>query len=192
MAPPVVAAVVAMAGCGHGKPVDWVDPCNGACVAGEVCWAGTCVPESACVTPYVACAYSDEALGCTDVRDDPFNCGGCGLQCLGGVCLEGVCRAGSNSCAGAGLSECVDAGGHAYCAFLDSDQLDCGACGNACDVGAGDVGAAGACQPASTICDELGLTSCPTGCSDLVSDPYNCGECGNVCMFGCNGLGACR
>jgi hypothetical protein len=189
----LLAVVVSgMGACHGGDAVAWLDPCDGACAAGEVCWAGTCQPDSACSAPHAACAYSDGAMGCTDLRDDPFNCGGCGLRCVGGVCQEGVCRAASNTCAGAGLADCVDAFGHSYCAYLDGEPLDCGACGNACDVAAGEFCAAGACRAAGTTCDELGLASCPTQCADLQNDPYNCGTCGNVCMFGCDGLGACR
>jgi hypothetical protein len=187
-----VTLVVVIGGCGGGKKVPWVDACSPACPSGEVCWAGSCLPAAACAAPFTACPYSDDALGCTDLRADPFNCGGCGLRCLGGVCLESVCRDESKSCASVGLAECVDAAGQAYCAFVDNDPLDCGACGTACDVAAGEQCAAGACQPAGTTCESLGRTPCPSGCADLPTDPYNCGQCGNVCLFGCDGLGACR
>jgi hypothetical protein len=192
IAPILAAVAVAGAGCHDKAAVPWVDPCSPACVAGEVCWAGACVPEAACAAPYAVCAFADQASGCTDLRDDPHNCGGCGLQCLRGVCQNGVCRAASVSCAAAGLSDCVDVRGSPYCAYLGGDLLDCGACGNACDLGAGELCAAGVCQPAGTACEALSLEPCPTGCVDLTSDPFNCGRCGNVCLFGCDGRGGCR
>jgi hypothetical protein len=183
---------LALGGCKGHKKVPWVDECSPACAAGEVCWAGTCQPEAACAEPLHACPFTDGAMGCTDPRTDPYNCGGCGLQCMGGSCLDGVCRGSGNTCAGAGLSECVDADGHTHCAFLENDPLDCGACGTACDVAAGEVCAKSACQAAGSTCEQLELATCPSGCADLLTDPYNCGECGNVCMFGCDGLGTCR
>ena len=187
----LAAAVVAAGGCSDGKPAPWVDPCGGACQAGEVCWAGTCQPDAACAAPFKACPYSDDALGCTDPRKDPYNCGGCGVQCLGGRCLNGVCRSDSNTCAGAGLTECASADGYTYCAYVDNDPFDCGACGNVCDVTAGELCAAGTCRTV-TDCQSLDLEPCASGCSNLATDPYNCGHCGNVCMFGCDGVGACR
>jgi hypothetical protein len=187
----LVAAAALTGGCGGGASVPWVDPCGGACAAGEVCWAGACQTDTACAAPYKACPFSDEALGCTDLREDPYNCGGCGVQCLGGVCLNGVCRSDSNTCASAGLTDCMDAEGHTYCPCVDNDPFDCGACGVVCDVAGGESCAAGTCR-AVTDCQSLDLAPCASGCSDLVTDPYNCGECGNVCMFGCDGLGACR
>lgn len=187
---PIVALV--LVGCHDDQKAPWPSACAPSCAAGEVCWAGGCLPGAACAAPFTACAYDDDSLGCTDLRDDPFNCGGCGLRCLAGSCLNGICRSGDKPCAEAGLSECTDADGNRYCAYLPGDDLDCGACGNACDFGAGERCAAGACQPAGTTCESLALTACPLGCSDLVTDPYNCGQCGNVCLFGCDGLGACR
>ena len=194
---PLALALIALltlvlGGCGGGKKVPWVDACSPACQSGEVCWAGSCQPEAACATPFSACPYSDGAPGCTDLREDPFNCGGCGLQCMDGSCLDGVCRNENDTCASAGLSGCVAPDGRAYCAFLDDDPLDCGACGYACDVAAGELCAKGTCQPAGFDCTQEDLAVCASGCSDLLTDPYNCGQCGNVCMFGCDGLGACR
>jgi len=188
----LAAAAAWIGGCGDHPVPPWVDPCGAACVAGEVCLAGSCQPDSACTAPFTVCTYSNDAMGCTDLRDDPYNCGSCGLRCLDGACLGGVCRSASNSCASAGLSDCQDAGGNAYCAYLGGDALDCGACGNACSLAAGEHCAAGTCQAAGTVCSDLGLAECPSGCADLPNDPYNCGQCGNVCMFGCDGSGSCR
>jgi hypothetical protein len=187
----LVAAIVAPGGCSDGTLVPWVDPCGASCQAEEVCWVGACVPVAACAAPHTSCPFDDDAPGCTDPRKDPFNCGGCGLRCLDGVCLNGVCRDASNTCASAGLTECQDAAGRTYCAYVGNDAMDCGACGTVCDAAGGQICAAGICR-AVTACQEVGLTACASGCSDLLVDPYNCGRCGNVCMYGCDGSGACR
>jgi hypothetical protein len=188
----LAALVLLCGGCGDGHKRPYVDACSPACAAGEVCWAGICQPEAVCGAPFKACPYDDDALGCTDLRRDPYNCGGCGLQCFAGVCLEGVCRDSRNDCASAGFAECPDVDGNPYCAVLDNDPFHCGACGTVCDAAAGERCAAGACQPAGTTCESLDRAACPSGCADLLADPYNCGQCGNVCLFGCDGTGACR
>lgn len=71
------------------------------------------------------------------------------------------------------------------CVDLDSDQLHCGACGNACD--AGEACSAGTC---SLTCQN-GLTNCGGTCRDLQSDPNNCGACGNRVAFCVQGISAC-
>ncbi len=83
------------------------------------------------------------------------------------------CLAGSTSCG----STCVN---------LQEDQLNCGACGNAC--GAGLVCSAGAC---AATC-QAGLNVCGDTCRDLQTDLANCGACGNACGAGqvCS-AGAC-
>jgi hypothetical protein len=66
------------------------------------------------------------------------------------------------------------------CVNLDSDQNNCGACGNAC--GATAVCTAGACVPVDTgpVCP-TGLTQCGSVCKDTQTDEDNCGTCGTAC-----------
>ncbi len=61
------------------------------------------------------------------------------------------------------------------CVDLQEDELNCGACSNACD--AGSVCSLGAC---ATTC-ETGLTACGASCKDLQHDNVNCGTCGTTC-----------
>jgi hypothetical protein len=90
------------------------------------------------------------------------------------------------SCA-PGLSTCggLDSGADAstvqvYCANEQSDNLNCGACGNACT--AGEACSNGACsvscQPGLTLC---GGDSAPLSCVNEQSDNLNCGACGAAC-----------
>lgn len=85
-----------------------------------------------------------------------------GLTGCGGSTPKADCMAGSTQCGGT-------------CVNLQEDQLNCGACGLACDLG--QVCSAGQC-----------LTSCPSGlavcgetCRDLQNDASNCNACGVSC-----------
>lgn len=50
------------------------------------------VSENACVAPNVMCGEV-----CTDTNSDPYNCGGCGKVCSGGLNADAVCINGSCS-----------------------------------------------------------------------------------------------
>jgi hypothetical protein len=58
-------------------------PTNQSCPSREVCSGNTC----ACLSPNRACTS-----GCTNVQDDPHNCGSCGHDCLGSTCVSGKCN----------------------------------------------------------------------------------------------------
>jgi hypothetical protein len=140
-----------------------------------------------------------------DTMNDPFNCGGCGNQCMAtqscscGNCLD-PCPAGKSPCCGT----CVD---------LGTDPSNCGACGQVCPqplgsdlpavptcVGGGctficldDAGVpvdAGAAGDASAEGGLGGIVACsgeggtPAGCFDPSTSPSACGGCGNVCTNG--------
>jgi sulfatase modifying factor 1 len=79
--------------------------------------------------------------------------------CDGGIC---VCPA------GAGLTEC---GG--LCVDEESDQDNCGACGNACPAGVSCRGGVCACPNGGTACGGV--------CVDASSDRDSCGACGTKC-----------
>jgi hypothetical protein len=85
------------------------------------------------------------------------------------------CTTGLTSCGGT----CVD---------LDTDDANCGSCGNACTAGMVCDGA-GACVAS---CEE-GLTECDGSCVDTNTDDANCGSCGTACDAGmeCDGAGTC-
>ena len=71
------------------------------------------------------------------------------------------------------------------CVDLDSDNLNCGACGTACDPGM--VCSVGTC---AATC-EAGLTDCSSSCRNVLTDPDNCGACRNVCPLGTCREGTC-
>jgi hypothetical protein len=69
------------------------------------------------------------------------------------------------------------------CVQLGSDNLNCGACGNAC--GGGLVCSGGGCA----VTCQAGLTNCSGSCVDTAIDDANCGTCANVCgaLTACTG-----
>ena len=81
------------------------------------------------------------------------------------------------------LSECGGA-----CVNTDTDDANCGSCGNACMEGM-ECDGSGMCIAS---CDP-GLTPCSGACVNTDTDDANCGSCGNACMGGmeCDGSGMC-
>ena len=119
--------------------------CDNACAPGQ-----TCRPDSKgkgeCVCP-PGLALCGNA--CVNLTTDPKNCGACGNLCsvLGaakgqvGTCAYGYCvqecRQGWGDCNGDPSDGCE--------VNLSSDQNNCGTCGNACDVLAGQPCVGGQC-----------------------------------------------
>jgi hypothetical protein len=135
------------------------------------CDGGSCKvgPDSgpdgaACPGGQVSCAGE-----CTNVANDPANCGACGqacgsgLTCSGSQCT-GTCAAGSTRCG----DVCVD---------LNSDPAHCGACAASCGTGQTCVGS-------KCGCSGSGQTACGAACVITQTDPLNCGGCGKACAGG--------
>jgi Stigma-specific protein, Stig1 len=104
--------------------------------------------------------------GCTDLSEDPNNCGGCGTACTAGA---------SPACCASG------------CTDVSSDSQNCGDCGQVCaDQGVCTNGLCAQAQ-ATPSCDS-GEVACGGFCLDATIsppftwDPNNCGSCGNVCQ----------
>jgi hypothetical protein len=105
-----------------------------------------------------------------------FTLSGCGSSSTTEKCLGGSTKCGDT------------------CVSLETDQLNCGTCGNAC--AAGLACAAGSCVASETC---LGTsTKCGDTCVSLETDQLNCGACGNACDPGlacaagsCVASGAC-
>ena len=113
--------------------------CGIACAAGQVCQTGACVPD--CARTERLCAGGGDGgagLRCVATQTDRANCGACGMACgTDQVCSNGactfMCTGTSTECTGAS----GDAGSLRYCADLQSDRANCGACGAACQEGFG-------------------------------------------------------
>lgn len=142
---------------------------NSQCVAGQ-CVTGGCDGAAACETGTVCCDHVLSRLpgcaGCTDLRSDPFNCGGCGIECsIGKECVDGSC-----DCVSPWRVNCND-----ECVDLSSDRSNCGECGSQCD--ADEVCVDRRCFD----CTLAGETVCDDGCARLDWDPQHCGDCDHAC-----------
>jgi hypothetical protein len=85
------------------------------CCGGSTCKQGRC----RCAAGRLDCDGDGRCE--TDVRNDPENCGGCGVVCPPNTsCAEGRCAI----CLG---DRCGD-----LCTNLQTDDENCGACGNRC------------------------------------------------------------
>ncbi|MBI5514748.1 MAG: hypothetical protein HY909_13315, partial [Deltaproteobacteria bacterium] len=107
--------------------------CGRRCGPGEVCSTGAC--QTSCAMGLETCAAMDGTRACANVSLDPRNCGRCGNVCSPGeTCDMGMCRtscpAGQTACAPSGMD-----GGAGFCANLQEDRNNCGACGTACMAG---------------------------------------------------------
>lgn len=183
-----------------------------ACTGAETCGGGNpgtpgicgCTAESAATTCTGKCGVV--ANNCGQGVNCTLLCAGC---CDGGTCLAGtadnacgrngvacgICPAGADTCCNRG---CVD---------TETDEANCGSCGNACAGGEVCTGGVCRCTPASCpsgCCDgdrcRNGTTTqfcgagggiciactggdscCAADCVNTQTDEANCGACGNVC-----------
>lgn len=127
---------------------------------------GTSGP-SPCPTGQALCAEE-----CVDLQTDPTHCGGCDLECPGGMFCESgecqrICPVGDIVCDG----ECVAAA---------SDLDNCGQCGVSCAVG--DFCSSGSCTSTCSLteCD----TESGTECVDPQTSARHCGGCNFACAPG--------
>jgi hypothetical protein len=126
----------------------------------------TFAPEAPCGAGEVNCG-----AGCTNLNNDPKNCGACGAPCAPGQTCDGTGHC-STAC-NAGYALCEQAGGSSSCADLSSDPSNCGVCGTGC------IGAE-TCVDGRCTCTGS-TTACAGACVDLNTDPLNCGSCLNAC-----------
>jgi hypothetical protein len=173
--------------------------CGNVCGSGQTCNSGVCTGSSS-----LSCGPGLMNCGGTCVnRHDDSNCGSCGNACGSGKqCFWSTAGDGTltdihcDCIAGSGRTLCS-----ASCLNLQSDDSNCGSCGNVCT--AGQYCNSGRCvglpvvvtTTASPSCAK-GLTSCSGGksgsvCTDLNTDNYNCGYCGHVCTTGSCSGGTC-
>ncbi len=172
--------------------------CNGICTdtntdtnncgqCGNACLPG---PSPDCVMGLCGCSgFSGQACaagdtccsnGCKNLLTDTSNCGECGKKCSAGqVCSNGTCSCGSAGAQCTGTQICCPAGSpSATCVDKNTDNKNCGYCGNQCQNNGACVN--GLCPTAN--CGPGG-TPCPTGqqcCPNIC-----CTTClGGVCMDG--------
>ena len=157
--------------------------------------------EYACTFLGASELCDDEDQDCDGRVDEGFtlatdedNCGSCGRVCALAdaeeVCIDGVCEV--QACLG-NYADCDMESENGCEVDLRSDEDNCGACGDTCDLpnafsrcdeGArrdrlrGDV--AGLRRPAFNGCE-----------SNRIADPLNCGFCSNQCLPA-NGAGTCN
>jgi hypothetical protein len=110
--------------------------CNKACGSGGdggglqgggtwACTNGMCTIQ--CVMPKTACPPT----GCFDLQKDNTNCGMCGNDCMGNLCVGGMCcQMGEVDCNG-------------MCTNTQTDLNNCGMCGNKCMMGSCNGGKCG-------------------------------------------------
>lgn len=135
---------------GNGCEADLFETTNcGGC--GIVCDPGQkCVADSY-GQPTCMCPAGKTLCGnkCVDVATDPFNCGGCDVNCTksgtashgSGFCSYGSCVFGCTQ----GWGDCNADPKDGCETNFDSDPLNCGGCGNTCDVLAGQPCLGGRC-----------------------------------------------
>jgi hypothetical protein len=155
----------------------------------SVCSGGVC--GGYCATGWGNCDGNLQTNGCeTDIFSDPDHCGACGTACPTAgaatrTCSFGVCIV---TCAD-GFANCTNSTAISTegCPVnLNTDNSNCGACGNAC--ASGQYCSGGTCVAklaTGSACTASG--QCVTGlccggiCVDMSTDSNNCGGCGVQC-----------
>jgi hypothetical protein len=153
--------------------------------------------EPVCGEREACCGDGSGGASCTQLVSDIRNCGACGVDCVargrGDACQASQCSCGDFliGCVGTLESTCCVSDGRApHCANLVRDRLDCGACGNECDVTRANRCDARRCMCGNTRRECAGTATdrcCGDrfefyDCVDTSSDRDHCGDCGNRCM----------
>jgi hypothetical protein len=131
-------------------------------------------------------------LTCSDLRNDPYNCGFCdnacgqGLSCKfvdgGSVYFDGgIAYFDGGAACQCTIPDAVFWNG--ACFDLTNDPNNCGAIGLSC--GATQACIDGGCGCAGLGSGDGGIHACPGDagpvCTDLRGDPHHCGSCSNDC-----------
>lgn len=141
----------------------------------------------ACSSTQTLCP-ADGGDYCASLLSDNANCGACGRVCGQATsCAAGVCQSTGGGSDGGSVgcapfqTQCVQGGGAPFCASLQSDNDNCGTCGNVCAGGtfcvAGVCGGV-TCGTGQSLCQRAAGGSF---CASLEFDPLNCGACNNAC-----------
>ncbi|MSP60762.1 MAG: hypothetical protein EXR72_10545 [Myxococcales bacterium] len=163
--------------------------CNKVCVdvTGDSANCGAC--GNACAMGSKCCASV-----CADIQADSKNCGSCGVTCnpqngVGG-CAAGKCTL--SMCKG-GFGDCDKVPDNGCEVDLNTDAMNCLACGSTCAIANGKGGCSMGCTVG--MCD-VGFADCDkdakNGCEvSTLADAKNCGGCGMGCGMVMNGLPKC-
>ena len=145
-----------------------------------------CGNEPACSGGDICARLPDGQFGCSNLMNDPDNCGMVGRACAEGeTCSAGECRCGSGGACGGGQACCGGA-----CVDTASSVANCGMCGRSCSAGetcgggvclCGTGGSARTCA-APVMGASLGETCCSGSC--VPNSDANCGSCGTACTDG--------
>lgn len=126
--------------------------CGKACDPGQSCIARA-NGQIECICPAGTTRCENN---CVDIATDPFNCGGCGINCtLASVNAQGVGLCNYGSCVFScmqGWGDCNHDPKDGCEVNLGSDPRNCGACGKVCDAVPGQPCVGGQC--AVTPCDD--------------------------------------
>jgi len=149
--------------------------CETRCGTGEYCMNGACgvigQGGSDCRSDWLVCG-----MDCVNPQTDPENCGECGhacspgRECQGGEC---VCSAGTTECTMTPLRGISARKGLTFCTDLDTDEDNCGECGNACRSDQ-------VCEDGHCTCSHV-TDPCDGVCVNIRFDPENCGNCNHRC-----------
>lgn len=133
------------------------------------CFVWACATEA---PPIMTVDIQPQAGGLNEAPVCCYNCG-----CTHPGCAQGYC-----------CDEPYTLCGGTVCRDLDSDILNCGACGNHCNALGNETCVDGRCACGSSSYPD----ACAGGCVNFDSDVFNCGGCGNACAAGENcQLGQC-
>ncbi|HVR64276.1 MAG TPA: hypothetical protein VMU50_20390 [Polyangia bacterium] len=205
---PLVAAVVAVAGCVTPRdvPVDPGDGGGGASTDGRDLplasdAAGSDRPGGGDGAPVACAADEHDCAGACFKNDELTSCGACGHDCTtlpnikAGVvtCTAGKCMVPTDGCA-AGRAHCTT-NPDDICETDLGAAASCGGCGIKCPAGTPLCTGVGATFTCVASCLAPTPDRCGASCVDLSSNLANCGTCGQGCSFAnadaaCSG-GAC-
>ncbi len=128
--------------------------CGKSCAPGQICGINAKTGSRQCMCPDgqtfcpTSCINGVCTGECFDLTSDAFNCGACGVSCSyvsgsfninacrNGTCVQ-QCHEGRADCNGNTADSCE--------VNTNSDPMNCGGCGKACDVAAGQACVGGRC-----------------------------------------------
>jgi hypothetical protein len=139
--------------------------CGTTCGNKKVCDHGHVCINGACVCPG---EQIDCATFCTDVSNDPGNCGDCAHDCANDIDAPGI-QCANRACTDGCPAPLVDCEG--ACADTATDNLHCGPNCQVCTGGRICSGGACVCGPGRSLCANSNT------CVDLTMDPNHCGFC---------------